>query len=58
MQTKHPPSMHRNITMGLKGSNHVAIAGSDNKRHTRLILVEPQSGEILPFQIIYQGKTA
>ena len=44
--------------MELKGSNHVAIAGSDDKRQITLTLVESQSGEILPFQIIYQGKIA
>ena len=59
MQTKHPSkyALTGNITMELKGSNHVGIAGSDDKRQITLTLVESQSGEILPFQIIYQGKT-
>ena len=52
-QTPSRYALTGNINMELKGSNHVAIAGSDDKS-----LVESQSGEILPFHIIYQGKTA
>ena len=33
-----------NITMELNDSNHVAIAGSDDKRQITLTLVESQSG--------------
>ena len=53
--SKYTPT--RYITMEVKGSNHVAIAGSNEKRPITLTLVESLSGEILPFQIIYQGKT-
>ena len=45
------------MTMAEKGSKHVSVAGADNKRASTMILVESFSGGMLPFQVIYQGKT-
>ena len=45
------------VTMAEKGSKHV-VAGSNDKRAITLTLIETLSGDILPFQVIYQGKTA
>ena len=45
------------ITMAEKGSRHVSAAGADDTRASTVNLVERSSGEMLPFQVIYQDKT-
>ena len=44
-------------TMAEKGSKHVSKRGSDDKRAITATLSETLSGQILPFQLIYTGKT-
>ena len=44
-------------TMAPKNSNRVGLAGSDDKRSITLTLTVTLDGKILPFQIIYGGKT-
>ena len=46
-----------NITMAVTGSKHVTRKGANNKRAITVTLSETLSGEILPFQMIYKGKT-
>lgn len=44
-------------TMDLKGSNQVSISGLDDKRQITVLLAVTKSGEMLPPQVIYAGKT-
>ena len=44
--------------MAPSGSKRVAKAGNDDKRTITLTLTVTMSGRVLPFQIIYGGKTA
>jgi hypothetical protein len=45
------------VTMAEKNSKHVAKQGADDKRAITMTLAETLSGDILPFQLIYTGKT-
>ena len=45
------------VTMAEKGSRHVSRKGADDKRQVTATLSETLSREILPFQLIYKGKT-
>ena len=45
-------------TMAPSGSKRVAKAGSDDKRAITLTLTVTMSGKVLPYQIIYGGKTS
>ena len=45
------------ITMHEKGAKHVTTAGGNDKRTVTLTVVATLSGCLLPFQIIYAGKT-
>lgn len=47
-----------NVTMAEKNSQHVANKGGNDKRGMTLTLAETLDGTALPFQLIYQGKTA
>lgn len=44
-------------TMDKKGSKRVEIAGMDDKRQITAVICGSMSGKLLPFQIIYTGKT-
>ena len=46
-----------NWTQEVKGTKQVEIAGTDNKRQITATLTVTASGEMLPAQIIYGGKT-
>ena len=46
-----------NATMAEKNSKHVARKGANDKRGITVTLGESLSGEILPMQLIYKGKT-
>ena len=46
-----------NWTQEVKGTKRVEIAGTDNKRQITATLTVTASGEMLPAQIIYGGKT-
>ena len=45
-------------TMHPAGAKAVPIANSDDKRHVTAVLAATLTGEFLPPQIIYEGKTA
>ena len=45
-------------TMDLKGQQRVEIAAMNDKRQMTLVMCGSLSGNLLPFQLIYQGKTA
>ena len=45
-------------TMNQKGEKRVEIIGLDDKRQITAVVCGTMSGEILPFQLIYQGKTS
>ena len=45
-------------TMQKKGSMHVPIAGIDDNRQVTVVLACSMSGEFLPPQVIYQGKSS
>ena len=47
-----------NVTMTEKSSKHVSRKGSNDKRDITVTLAETLSGQILPFQLIYTGKTS
>ncbi|PFX18016.1 hypothetical protein AWC38_SpisGene17650 [Stylophora pistillata] len=47
-----------NVTMAETNSKHVAKKGGSDKRGMTLTLAETLDGSVLPFQLIYQGKTA
>lgn len=46
-----------NITMAQTNAKHVAIKGGADKRSITVTVTQSLSGEMLPFQIIYTGKT-
>lgn len=45
-------------TMDLKGSQIVEIVGFSDKRQITAVLCGTVTGELLPFQLTYQGKTS
>ena len=47
-----------NVTMAETGSKHVSRKGGNEKRSITVTLPETITGKILPFQLIYTGKTA
>ena len=47
-----------NVTMAETGSKHVSRKGGNDKRGITVTLSETITGKILPFQLIYTGKTA
>ena len=46
----------QNWTMEQQGSSRVEIAGINDKRQVTLTLAGSMSGELLPVQLLYQGK--
>ena len=46
-----------NVTMAEKNCKHIPRKGGNDKRAITVTLAETLSGTILPFQLIYQGKT-
>ena len=46
-----------NVTMAAKGEKHISRAGATDKRAITVTLCETLDGHILPFQLIYTGKT-
>ena len=46
-----------NVTMAKKGGKHISRAGATDKRAITVTLCETLDGQILPFQLIYTGKT-
>ena len=46
-----------NITMAVKGSKHIPRKGANDKRGITATLLETLNGVMLPFQLIYKGKT-
>ena len=48
----------RRMTMAARNAMSVTIKGLTNKRNITLTFVITLSGEFLPMQVIYQGKTA
>ena len=46
-----------NITMNSKGEKHVSRTGGNDKRCITATLCESLDGTMLPFQLIYKGKT-
>ena len=46
------------VTMVEKNSKHVPNQGADDKRAITQTLAETLSGDMLPFQIVYTGKTS
>ena len=46
------------VTMAEKNSKHVPNQGADDKRAITQTLAETLSGDMLPFQIVYTGKTS
>ena len=53
--SKYVPA--ENVTMAEKNSKHIPRKGGNDKRAITVTLAETLSGTILPFQLIYQGKT-
>ena len=47
-----------NVTMANTGSKHVSRKGENDKRGITVTWSETITGKILPFQLIYTGKTA
>ena len=47
----------QNWTMEEKGSSRIEVAGINDKRQITLTLAGSLSGELLPLQLLYQGKT-
>ena len=47
-----------NVTMAETGSKHVSRKDGNDKRSITVTLSETNAGMILPFQLIYTGKTA
>ena len=45
-------------TMELKGSKRVEIVGINDKRQITAVLCGTMAGDLLPLQLIYQGKTS
>ena len=46
-----------NIIMAAKRQKHISRAGSNDKRSITLTVCKSLDGKILPFQLIYKGKT-
>ena len=46
-----------NITMAARGAKHISRAGATDKRSITVTLCESLDGLMLPFQLIYTGKT-
>ena len=46
-----------NVTMASKGEKYISRAGATDKRAITVTLSETLDGHILPFQLIYTGKT-
>ena len=46
-----------NWTMERKGSKRIKVVGLDNKRQITLVFGVSMSGDFLPPQVIYAGKT-
>ena len=44
-------------TMAKKGSKRVELTGIDNKRQITAVFCGSLTGDLLPIQLIYQGKT-
>ena len=44
--------------MAAKGEKHISWTGFNDQRSMTLTLCESHNGTILPFQLIYKGKTA
>lgn len=44
-------------TMEQEGTRIVEIAGKDDKRQITAVLASTMSGDLLPLQLVYQGKT-
>lgn len=47
-----------NVRMAEKSSKHVSRKGSNDKCKITVTLAETLSGQILPFPVIYTGKTS
>ena len=47
-----------NVTMAVRGTKHIPRTGGDDKRGITVTLSETLNGAMLPFQLIYKGKTA
>ncbi|KAL2613661.1 hypothetical protein R1flu_025353 [Riccia fluitans] len=47
----------RERTYALKGCQKVAVAGAGDKRQITLLVSSSAAGDLLPFQVIYSGKT-
>ena len=45
-------------TLEKEGSKRVAIVGKDNKQQITAVTGCSMSGDVLPFQLIYEGKTS
>ena len=45
------------VTMARRGSKQVSLAGSNDKRTITATYAQTLAGDILPFQLIYKGKT-
>lgn len=45
-----------NWTMAKQGDKKVKIAGVDDKRQITVVLAGSLTGELLPLQLVYQGK--
>ena len=44
-------------TFELKGSKHVKVAAADDKRQITVCIASSLDGDLLPMQLIFQGKT-
>ena len=49
------PSLQR--TLDKKGDKRVAIAGHCDKRQITAVMCAALTGEVLPVQLVYEGKT-
>ena len=46
-----------NVVMAEQGTEHVPVRGGDDKGAITVTVIRSLSGKMLPFQIIYTGKT-
>ena len=46
-----------NVTISEQGTAHIPVRGRDDKSATVVTVSQSLSGKMLPFQIIYTGKT-
>ena len=46
-----------NVTMAEQGTAHIPVRGGGDKRAITVTVIQKLSGKMLPFQIIYTGKT-